>query len=290
MPAIFKRVFRVRHYECDAYGHLNNVNYVRYMQETALDASADIGWTNERYQAIGHQWIIRETNIEYLQALHWNDEVEITTYIIDFQRVQSRRHYEFRRVSDNVLVAQADTNWVYLNTETQKPARIPQAMMRDFSPDSLPNKPAYEKFPTPPPQPEGVFRQKRRAEWRDIDSVGHLNNAAYMAYCEDASTQVGRNLDWTMKRMIDEGFALVLRRFRIQYLQPALLDDEIITSTWVSDVKRATALRHYDLVRESDNERLARAYGMIVCFDLDKQRPMRVPQHFLEAFSANIVP
>lgn len=290
MSAIFKRVFRVRHYECDAYGHLNNVNYVRYMQEIALDASADIGWTTERYQSIGHQWLIRETNIEYLQALHWNDEVEVTTYVADFRRVQSRRHYEFRRVSDNVLVAQANTNWVYLNTETQKPARIPENMMRDFSYDSLANNAPYEKFPNPPPVPDGVFHLQKRAEWRDIDTVGHVNNAAYMSYCEDASTQVGRELGWTMKRMIDEGFALVLRRFHIQYLQPALLDDNIVISTWVSDVKRATALRHYDLVRASDNERLARAYGMVVCFDLEKQRPMRVPQHFLDAFSANIVP
>lgn len=289
MSAIFKRVFRVRHYECDAYGHLNNVNYVRYMQETALDASADIGWTTERYQSIGHQWLIRETHIEYLQALHWNDEVEVTTYVVDFRRVQSRRHYEFRRVSDNVLVAQADTNWVYLNTETQKPARIPDTMIRDFSYDSLADNTPYQKFSTPPPAPDGVFHLQKRAEWRDIDTVGHVNNAAYMSYCEDASTQVGRDLGWTMKRMIDEGFALVLRRFHIQYLQPALLDDDITISTWVSDVKRATAFRHYDLVRQSDKERLARAYSMIVCFDLDKQRPMRVPQHFLDAFSANIV-
>lgn len=61
MPAIFKCIFRVRHYECDSYGHLNNVNYVRYMQETALDASAEVGWTTERYNEIGHQWLIRDT-------------------------------------------------------------------------------------------------------------------------------------------------------------------------------------------------------------------------------------
>lgn len=289
MPAIFKRTFRVRHYECDAYGHLNNVNYVRYMQEIALDASADVGWTNERYQEIGHQWLIRQTDIEYLQPLYWNDEVEITTYIVDFRRVQSRRYYEFRRVSDDALIAKAHTNWVYLNTETLKPARIPETMIQDFSQGSLTNKPASEKFPTPPPAPDGMFTLQKRAEWRDIDTVGHVNNAAYMGYCEDASTQVGRHIDWTSQRMIDEGFAMIFRRFRIQYLQSAILDDVIKVNTWVSNVKRATALRHYDLIRDSDNERLARAYGMLVCFDLNKLRPMRVPQHFLEAFEHNIV-
>lgn len=289
MPAIFKRIFRVRHYECDTYGHLNNVNYVRYMQETALDASAAVGWDTERYQGIGHQWLIRETSIEFLQALVWNDEVEVTSYVVNFRQVQSQRRYEFRRVSDNVLVAQADTIWVYLNSETGRPASIPESMVHDFAPDGLVDVERIAKFPKPSPQPEGVFHLRRRAEWRDIDTVGHLNNAAYMAYCEDASTQVGRHIDWTMKRMVDEGFALVIRRFRIQYLQAAILDDEIEISTWVSDVKRATAIRHYDLLRASDKERLARAYAQIVCFDLEKERPMRVPQHFLDAFSANIV-
>jgi len=288
MPAIFNRIFRVRHYECDSYGHLNNVNYVRYMQETALDASAAVGWTTERYNAIGHQWLIRETNIEYLQPLVWNDEVEVRTYVVDFRRVQSRRHYEFRRVSDGTLVAQADTNWVYLNTETGKPASIPTSIVHDFAPDGLPDTNKFEKFPQPPPQPDGVYCLKKRAEWRDIDTVGHVNNAAYMAYCEDVSTQVGREPGWTMQRMLDEGFALVLRRFRIQYLQPAVLDDEIEISTWVSDVKRATAFRHYDLLRSSDKERLARAYAHVVCFDMEKQRPMRIPKQFLDDFAHNV--
>ncbi|MEO1288675.1 MAG: YbgC/FadM family acyl-CoA thioesterase [Chloroflexota bacterium] len=289
MSAVFTRRFRVRHYECDAYGHLNNVNYVRYMQETALDASQAVGWDTDRYHNIGHQWLIRETDIEYLRPLRWNDEVEVTSYVLDFRRIQSRRRYEFRNVADNALVAQATTNWAYLNTQTQQTARIPHEMIKDFAPNGLPDVSPMERFPKPPPQPKGVFHHQRRAEWRDIDTVGHLNNAAYMAYCEDASTQVGRDLGWSMQRMLDEGFALVLRRFRIQYLQAAFLDDDLRISTWVSDVKRATALRHYDVRRASDNTLLARAYGMIVCFDLDKQRPMRVPQTLLDDFADNIV-
>lgn len=289
MPAIFTRRFRVRHYECDAYGHLNNVNYVRYMQETALDASADIGWDNERYQAIGHHWLIRETDIEYLQPLVWNDDVDVTSYVIDFRRIQSRRRYEFHRVSDGALVAQATTVWVYLNTETLRLARIPDSMIQDFAPDGLPDSSKPHRFPPAPPQPKGVFHHQRRAEWRDIDTVGHVNNASYMAYCEDASTQVGRGFGWTMQAMLDEGFALVLRRFRIQYLQPAVLDDDLVISTWVSDVKRATAHRHYDIHRPADDTQLARAYGMLVCFDLEKQRPMRVPQQVLVDFADNIV-
>lgn len=290
MSAIYKRVFRVRHYECDRYGHLNNVNYIRYMQETALDASADVGWDASRYETIGHQWIARETNIEFLQPLLWNDEVEITTYIVDFRRVQSWRYYEFRRIADDTLIAQAHTNWVYINSYTNEPARIPDEIVNDFAPDGLPETNKIAKYPKPAQQPDDVFSLKKRVEWRDIDTVGHVNNAAYMAYCEDAATQVGRSLGWSMARMVDTGFALILRRFRIQYLQAAYLDDDVDIRTWYSDVKRATAIRHFDIRRSSDNQQLARAQSFVVCFDLEKQRPIRIPSDFLADVGSNQSP
>ena len=40
MALTHERTFRVRHYECDSYGHVNHANYLRYMQEAAFDASA----------------------------------------------------------------------------------------------------------------------------------------------------------------------------------------------------------------------------------------------------------
>jgi acyl-ACP thioesterase len=44
MTSRFTRRFPVRHYELDAYNHLNNVVYVQYMQETAVQASVQAGY------------------------------------------------------------------------------------------------------------------------------------------------------------------------------------------------------------------------------------------------------
>src|SRR3990172_10663548 len=97
MPFMHTRTFRVRRYECDAYGHLNNANYLRYMQETAFDASAAAGYDFDRYTAMGRLWTVRETDIEYLNPLQYADRVEVKTWVIDFRRVRSRRAYEFRK-------------------------------------------------------------------------------------------------------------------------------------------------------------------------------------------------
>ena len=43
MPYTHTEAFRVRHYECDLYGHVNNAVYLRYLQETGLCAFSKAG-------------------------------------------------------------------------------------------------------------------------------------------------------------------------------------------------------------------------------------------------------
>jgi acyl-CoA thioester hydrolase len=116
MPLTYTRSFRVRFHECDAHGHLNNANYLRYMQETAFDASASAGYDLKRYAEMQCHWLIRETCVDFLQPLRYNDCVEVKTWIADFRRASSRRFYEFRLAVTGQIVAQAFTDWIFLNT------------------------------------------------------------------------------------------------------------------------------------------------------------------------------
>src|SRR5687768_10253054 len=134
MPAIYRMTTRVRTYECDSYGHLNNVNYIRLMQEAAIEASAAVGWDMARYAAVGQHWLIRETDIEYLRPFLYGDTIEITTWVEDFRRVRSRRIYEFRKEGQADLYARAETDWVYLDRQTKQLAAIPAEMITDFAP------------------------------------------------------------------------------------------------------------------------------------------------------------
>jgi acyl-CoA thioester hydrolase len=93
---------------------------------------------------------------------------------------------------------------------------------------------------------------------------------------------------WPAARMHTDGFGIVAREFRIKYLAPALLDDELEVATWVSKVKRATVLRDYVIQRVSDGEPIVRAQALWVWVDLATGRPMRIPAHYLDAFSGNI--
>jgi len=286
---VYERAFRVRHYECDAYGHVNHAHYLRYMQEAAMDASAAAGYDLARYDALRRQWWIRDTEIDYLRPLAYGDTVIVKTWVRDFHRVRSRRAYELRRADSGEIVAQATTDWVYLNTDTRRPATVPDEMIAAFLPEGMPaERPAREPFPEPPPPPPGAYTLRREVEWRDLDTAGHVNNANYMAYCEDAGVHVAAAFGWTMARMIEAGFGVVARHYRLEYQQPAQMGDTLDIETYLSEISRTSAVRHYRIRRAADGALLARARVLWVWVDLKTGRPIRIPAGFAADFAANI--
>ncbi|MBN1680310.1 MAG: acyl-CoA thioesterase [Anaerolineae bacterium] len=288
MPLVHERSFRVRHYECDAYGHVNHVNYLRFMQEAAMDASTAAGYGLVQYQAMQRQWWIRETDISYLHPLVYGDTVTVKTWVLDFRRVRSRRAYELRLANSGEIVAEAFSDWVYIDSESRRPTAIPGEVIGAFFPEGYTgDNPARVPFPDPPPAPPGAFRVQRRVEWHDLDAAGHVNNAMYLAYLEECGVRMAAAFGWPMTRMANAGFGLVARRCRIEYRQPATLDDDLTLSTWFSDPHHTSAVRHYTITRESDNALLVRAHTRWVWVDLATARPIRIPAEFLDDFSPN---
>ena len=280
MPLTHERTFRIRHYECDAYGHVNNTNYLRYMQETALDASAAAGYDLARYAGLGHHWLVRETDIEYLTPLRYGESVRVKTWVEDFHRVRSRRAYELYRVGAEALAARGATEWVYVNSQTGQPARIPAEMAATFLP---------EGSPAAAPPPPGRFAMRRKVMWQEIDVVGHVNNAQYLAYISDCGFEVAEAFGWSGARLQAAGFGVLVRQHHIEYLEPAVLGDELEVATWLYNVRRATAWRVYTINRVRDGAAVARADVYYAFVNLQTGLPSRLPPDFLTDFADNIV-
>ena len=290
MPFTHARNFRIRYYECDANGHLNNANYLRFMQETATDASTAGGYGEKKYTEMNRYWLIFATQVEYLLPAFTNDTVQVKTWVTDFRRASSRRSYEFTRLETNELIARAYTDWIFLNASTHQPSTIPAELGQAFYPEGLPESfPPRQPFPKAPAPPPGVYKMRLHVTWQDIDSMQHVNNANYLNYVSECGFQAVAAHDWSWERMKEEGFAIFLRRIQIQYLGQAKLGDELEIATWVSDVKRSTAMRHYTITRISDGALLTRAHTLGVWVDLATLHPVRIPVKMLEDFSTNIV-
>ncbi|MBI3158971.1 MAG: thioesterase family protein [Chloroflexi bacterium] len=286
-PLRFVRPFRVRQYECDMYGHVNNANYLRYMQEAAIEASAAAGYDMARYNELGTLWLPHRTEIEYLQPLVYGDAFEIHTWVEDFRRVRSRRAYEFRRNGETA--ARASTDWVYLGAEGRRPVSIPTEMMAAFFPAGAPAEAARrEPFPAAPPPPPVVVRRAHTVAWRDVDPAGHVNNANYLSLVEDTAMDVGRAFGWSLARMLERGLAWVIRQARIEYRQQARYADALETSTYLGGIRRSSAQRWYFVRLAETGDLAAQLLVQYVLIDLKTNRPAAIPDDLRRDFAPNV--
>ncbi len=113
----------------DDNGHVNNVEYVRWMQSAAISHSDAVGCT-EATQADGASWFVRSHHIEYLRPAQFGDTVAIRTWVEDVKRASSARRYEMFR--NDELLARGSTDWVYVDGGSGRPRSIPEPIRTMF--------------------------------------------------------------------------------------------------------------------------------------------------------------
>jgi acyl-CoA thioester hydrolase len=114
----------------DENGHANNVAYVQWMQDIAVEHYASIGGIDA--QGEDATWVVREHRIEYLLPAFAGDEIEIRTWVENIRRVRSLRKYEFVRKSDGKVLVKGETDWVFVDVKSGRPIPIPKAVSKVF--------------------------------------------------------------------------------------------------------------------------------------------------------------
>lgn len=132
MPAIYEYHVTVSGDDIDRQGHVNNLVYVRWMQEAGLAHSSAQGWTPQRYQAAGIGWVARSHHIEYLKPAFAGEQIIVRTWVADFKRASSVRRYRMLRPADDAVLAVAETHWAFVRLATGALARIPRDVLECF--------------------------------------------------------------------------------------------------------------------------------------------------------------
>jgi acyl-CoA thioester hydrolase len=128
---IFTRSFNIPADAIDENGHANNVAYVQWMQDIAVEHYASIGGIEA--QGADATWVVREHRIEYLLPAFAGEEIEIKTWVENIRRVRSLRKYEFVRRSDGRVLVRGETDWIFVDVKTGRPLPIPEAVSRVLS-------------------------------------------------------------------------------------------------------------------------------------------------------------
>jgi len=134
VTGIYTRRFRVPADAIDVNGHVNNLAYVSWMQDVAIEHSAAAGWPLERYQAIGAAWVVRSHFVEYLLPLFLGEPLAVHTWVPRFDQRAAPRKYLFVRELDRREVARAETAWVFVDLGTGKRRPLPPELLAAFHP------------------------------------------------------------------------------------------------------------------------------------------------------------
>ena len=132
MEGVYQDEFTVPEAVIDANGHANNVAYLRWMIDVAVKHFHASG-SADAMHAIGGSWVVRSHHIEYLRPAFADDRIQASTWIVNFSRVRSLRGYKFVRVSDGVVLAKGETDWVFVNVVNGRPRSIPEEIKAAFT-------------------------------------------------------------------------------------------------------------------------------------------------------------
>jgi acyl-CoA thioester hydrolase len=133
---VFEMMVDVEPEDIDELGHVNNVVYLRWVQDVAMAHWKGFAPAVEQERLV---WVVLRHEIDYKQMAHLGDQIFARTWVGQATRLRFERFTELLRASDKVLLAKAITLWCPIDRATGKPTSVSPEARAQFS---LPAAPA----------------------------------------------------------------------------------------------------------------------------------------------------
>ncbi len=131
MVNVYRHNIEVTDEYADVNGHVNNVQYIQWMQDAAILHSKNVKFM-QLTKSLGAIWVVRTHKIEYIRPAYPGDHIKVLTWVYDFRKVRSLRKYRFIRDSDEVTLAEGQTDWVLVDAKNGRPRFIPDEVKATF--------------------------------------------------------------------------------------------------------------------------------------------------------------
>jgi len=235
--------FTVRSYEGDAWGQLSAAGLLRYFEQSAVDAAADAGYGSRFHDEHGSAWVIRRMALLMHGPMRPGQDLEIATWISHFARVRGGREYRVSDIESGETLASGLAEWVYVDRRTLSPIAIPKHLATDFATPGAPLG-SYDAPPVVRLERQPEFTLQRVAEWHEADSLGHVNNAVYADWLDDAARAATDAMGWNTGALRDQGLQLRGEHYNLDYKRATIPGDQVTLTTHIEGISgRLCALR-----------------------------------------------
>ncbi len=129
MPHHFENTLLVLPEHLDNLNHVNNVIYVQFMQDIAIQHWFSVSPPEMNEEIV---WVVKRHEIDYHAPAFLGDELLLKTYTGACTAVTWDRHCEIIRTSDNRKIITSKSTWVCLDKQTGRPRKIDESIQAVF--------------------------------------------------------------------------------------------------------------------------------------------------------------
>lgn len=121
-----------------------------------------------------------------------------------------------------------------------------------------------------------------RVYYEDTDAGGIVYYANYLRFAERCRTEFIRSLGARQQEDLqsEEKTAWVVRHCEVDYMSPAVLDDELVVSCRITNLGGVTATMHQEIRRGADV--LVAIDIKVAHISLNSKKPVRIPKTLME--------
>jgi len=132
------------------------------------------------------------------------------------------------------------------------------------------------------------FNWPVRVYIEDTDAGGIVYYVNYLKFMERARTEFLRHIGFDHAKMIRQGSMFVIHSANTRYLQPAVLDDELLVTVSMSNIKRSSVTFSQRVLRASSQQVLAATEVRAVCVLKESMKPCAIDEDMAAALQAYI--
>ena len=126
---------------------------------------------------------------------------------------------------------------------------------------------------------------KEKVKFHEVDMMNVVNNAVYLNYFEDARIKYLQDLKtkYQLSDIMENDFSFIMAHNEVDYLIPALFDDELLVYTKIEWVKNTSFSFRHIIINSKNNSTIAVGGGIFVQIKLSTKEPQKLSNTFIQA-------
>jgi acyl-CoA thioester hydrolase len=124
-PGVFAIPVTAASADIDAYGHVNNVVFLRWLTECAWAHSAAVGLPEERCVQLRRGMAVRSVHVDFLASAYEGEALLVGNWVSNKDRLRATRQYQIINPATSATLLRGHLDFVCVNLDNGRPTRMP---------------------------------------------------------------------------------------------------------------------------------------------------------------------